>query len=92
VQILTVLPNPPSQIMKEIQDMFYAFLWGLKLPHIESFCKALKMSWLKKDTIITIFVNNKKNTISFNITIKPNRLTQDVNNVVFLFILWWQQF
>jgi hypothetical protein len=101
--------------MKEIQDMFYTFLWGLKLPHIESFCKALKMSWLyklldpmnmsrwqilllsyiekydgdnifnKKDTIITIFVNNKKNTISFNITIKPNRLTQDVNNVVFLF-------
>ena len=34
--------------MKEIQDMFYTFLWGLKLPHIESFCKALKMSWLYK--------------------------------------------
>jgi hypothetical protein len=39
VQILTVLPNPPTQIMKEIQDMFYTFLWGLKLPHIESFWK-----------------------------------------------------
>jgi hypothetical protein len=23
VQILTVLPNPPTQVMKEIQDMFY---------------------------------------------------------------------
>jgi hypothetical protein len=34
--------------MKEIQDMFYTFVWGLKLPHIESFCKALKMSWLYK--------------------------------------------
>jgi hypothetical protein len=53
--------------MKEIQDMFYKFLWdgkpdkikrnviinnyeegGLKLPHIESFCKVLKMSWLYK--------------------------------------------
>jgi hypothetical protein len=65
VQILRVLPNPPVQAMKEIQDIFYKFLWdgkpdkinrnviinnyeegGLKLPHIESFCKALKMSWL----------------------------------------------
>jgi hypothetical protein len=67
VQILTLLPNPPTQVMKEIQDMFYKFLWdgkpdkikrnviinnyeegGLKLPHIESFCKVLKMSWLYK--------------------------------------------
>jgi hypothetical protein len=28
----------------------------------------------------------KKNTISFNIKIKPNGLTQDVNNILFLFI------
>ena len=53
--------------MKEIQDIFYKFLWdgkpdkikrnviinnyeegGLKLAHIESFCKALNMSWLHK--------------------------------------------
>jgi hypothetical protein len=27
VQILTVLPNPPAQIMK---DMFYTFLWDGK--------------------------------------------------------------
>ena len=47
VQILTVLPNPPAQVMKEIQDMFYKLLWDgkpdkiinnyeegeLKLPH-----------------------------------------------------------
>jgi hypothetical protein len=38
----------------------------------------------KKDTIITIFVHNKKNIISFNIKIKPNGLTQDVNNIGFL--------
>ena len=25
--ILTVLPNPPAQVMKEIQDMLYKFLW-----------------------------------------------------------------
>ena len=67
VQILTVLLNPPAQVMKEIQDMFYKYLWdgkpdkikrnfiinnyeegGLKLTHIESFCKVLKMSWLYK--------------------------------------------
>ena len=61
MQILTVLPNPPAKVMKEIQDMFYKFLWdgkpdkikrnviinnyeegGLKLPHIECFCKVLK--------------------------------------------------
>ena len=30
VQILTVLPNPPAQVMKEIQDMFYKFLWDGK--------------------------------------------------------------
>jgi hypothetical protein len=67
VQILTVLPNPPAQVMNKIQDMFYKFLWdgkpdkikrnviinnyeegGLTLTHIESFCKALKMSWLHK--------------------------------------------
>ena len=27
VQILTVLPNPPAQVMKEIQDIFYQFVW-----------------------------------------------------------------
>ena len=65
VHILRALPNPPVQVMKEIQDIFYKLLWDgkpdkikrnviinnyeegvLKLPHIESFCKTLKMSWL----------------------------------------------
>ena len=27
VQILTVLPNPPAQVMKEIQDIFYQVVW-----------------------------------------------------------------
>jgi hypothetical protein len=31
---------------------------------------------------------NIRITISFNIKIKPNGLTQDVNNTVFLFIFW----
>jgi hypothetical protein len=62
VHILRVLPNPPVQVMIEIQHVFYKLLWdgkpdkikrnviinnyeegGLKLPHIESFCKTLKM-------------------------------------------------
>jgi hypothetical protein len=30
VQILTVLPNPPAQVMKEIQDIFYQFVWDEK--------------------------------------------------------------
>jgi hypothetical protein len=65
VHILRVLPHPPVQVMKEIQDIFYILFWDgkpdkikrnvsinnyeegrLKLPHIESFCRALKMSWL----------------------------------------------
>ena len=60
VQIIIVLLSPTVQVMKEIRDIFYEFLWegkpdkikrnviinnyeegGLKLPHIESFCKAL---------------------------------------------------
>jgi hypothetical protein len=65
--ILSSFTLPPAQVMKEIQDMFYKYLWdgkpdkikrnfiinnyeegGLKLTHIESFCKVLKMSWLYK--------------------------------------------
>ena len=30
VQILTVLPKPPVQVMKEIQDICYTFLWDEK--------------------------------------------------------------
>jgi hypothetical protein len=62
VQILALLPNHPVQGIKEIQDIFYKFVWdgkpdntksniiinnyeeeGLKLPHIQSFCEALKL-------------------------------------------------
>ena len=67
VQSLTTLPNPPSDILNDIQNTFFRFLWdgkpdrvkrkviinnieegGLKFIHIESFCKALKMSWVHK--------------------------------------------
>ena len=27
IQILTVLPNPPDNILKDIQKSFYQFLW-----------------------------------------------------------------
>jgi hypothetical protein len=46
----------------------------------------------KKDNMITIFANNKRITISFNIKIKPNGLTQDVNNIIFLYIYEWLGF
>ena len=67
IQSLTVLPNPPDYILKDIEKMFFSFLWnkkpdkikrkviignyergGLKMPHIESFCWSLKMSWINK--------------------------------------------
>ena len=67
IQSLTVLPNPPSSMLKQIQNIFFNFLWsgkpdkikrnvliggyengGLKMPHIESFCFSLKMTWINK--------------------------------------------
>jgi hypothetical protein len=67
VQSLTVLPDPPLEIISEIQLEFLIFLWsgksdkikrniligdfsqgGIKMPHILSFCHALKFSWVKK--------------------------------------------
>ena len=63
MQIITLLPSHPVQGIKEIQDIFYKYVWdgkpdnikrniiinnyeeeGLKLPHIQSFCEALKLS------------------------------------------------
>jgi hypothetical protein len=35
-------------------------------------------------------IKNDIVTISYNIKIKPNGLTQDVNNIVFLFLFWRQ--
>ena len=67
VQSLTVLPDPPLEIISEIQLEFLNFLWscksdkikrniligefsqgGIKMPHILSFCHALKFSRVKK--------------------------------------------
>ncbi len=66
-QCFTVLPNPPSHVFKEIEKVFFSFLWnnkpdkikrnviinlyehgGLKMPHIQSYCMGLKMTWINK--------------------------------------------
>ena len=78
VQCLTVLPNPPDSILKDIEQIFYKFLWngkkdkikrsiiineyeegGLKMPNIQSFYKALKMSWLDKLLDLSIIHHGK---------------------------------
>lgn len=67
IQSLTVLPNPSPDIFKDLENIFYSFLWnkkpdkvkrkviinsyekgGLKMPHLESFCMSLKMTWINK--------------------------------------------
>ena len=67
IQILTVLPRPPVEIFKELESIFFQFVWGgktdkirrrviynqyekggLKMPHMDSFCSALKMTWIHK--------------------------------------------
>ena len=67
IQIFTVLPTPPDNFLKDLEKMFFSFIWdkkgdrikrnviinsknegGLQMPHVPSFCAALKMSWLKK--------------------------------------------
>jgi hypothetical protein len=35
VQIITVLPSPPAQVIKEIQDISYRFLWDGKPDNIK---------------------------------------------------------
>jgi hypothetical protein len=35
VATVLTLPNPPAQVMKEIQDMFYKFLWEGKPDQIK---------------------------------------------------------
>ena len=67
LQIFTVLPTPSEQVLKDIERVFFVFIWdkkgdkikknvimnqkiegGLQMPHITSFCAALKIAWLKK--------------------------------------------
>ena len=67
IQVFTVLPSPPEQILKELEKISFSFIWdkkedkikrnvivnrknegGLQMPHISSFCAALKVAWLKK--------------------------------------------
>ena len=74
IQIFTVLPVPSEQILKEIETIFFDFIWdkkgdkikrsvminnkdegGLQVPHIPSFCAALKTAWLKKILNVNYF-------------------------------------
>jgi len=67
VHPLSVLQHPSSESLKEIENIFFNFLWngkrdrikrdvlindfsegGLKMVHIESFSKSIKMPWLHK--------------------------------------------
>ena len=61
------LPAPPNELIKELEKLFYRFLWnsgpdrikrkvivkniecaGLRMVELESFIKALKISWLRR--------------------------------------------
>ena len=67
VSLFLSLPNPPVELIKELEVFFFKFLWnagpdritrktaiknlssgGLRMPHIYSFIKALKISWLRR--------------------------------------------
>ena len=67
VSLFLSLPNPPMELIKELEVMFFKFLWnagpdritrklviknlssgGLRMSHIYSFIKALKISWLRR--------------------------------------------
>ena len=67
VSLFLSLPNPPMELIKELEVIFFKFLWnagpdritrklaiknlssgGLRMPHIYSFIKALKISWLRR--------------------------------------------
>ena len=67
VSLFVSLPNPPAELIKELEVIFFKFLWnagperitrkvaiknlslgGLRMPHIYSFIKALKISWLRR--------------------------------------------
>jgi len=67
VHLFMVLPDPTAEWMKELESIFFRFIWdrgkdkvkrnvmysaydegGLKVPHIPSFIKSLKLIWIKK--------------------------------------------
>lgn len=67
VHLFLALPNPPNELVKTLNKMFYKFLWnkgpdrisrkkiikditkgGLRMVQIDSFIKALKVSWLRR--------------------------------------------
>jgi hypothetical protein len=65
--LLISLPNPPSDKIKEIEKMFYNYIWkskiakvakndiiqsfengGLRMICLESYCKSLKIIWIRR--------------------------------------------
>ena len=69
VHLFIALPNPSNKLIKELERMFFSFVWGhkkdkikrtklietfsedgLKMIHIDSFIKRMKLTWLKRFT------------------------------------------
>jgi exonuclease III len=67
IYLWIMLPNPPDDIINQLQLMCYKFIWdkkndkvkrttsihtipngGLGIPHIHTYIKSLKLTWLKK--------------------------------------------
>ena len=67
VHLFMTLPDPEKNFFKELEIIFFKFLWGrggdkvkrtvmmnsledggLRVPHVLSFCKALKFVWIQK--------------------------------------------
>jgi hypothetical protein len=67
IYLWIMLPNPPDEMIKQLQLLCYKFVWdnkndkvkrtvsthaiqngGLGIPHLETYIKSLKLTWLKK--------------------------------------------
>ena len=67
VHLFISLPDPPKEVFKQLERMFYNFIWnngpdrlkrkiltknlaagGLRMVHLYSFTKALKITWLRR--------------------------------------------
>ena len=57
VNLFLVMPNPPGELFKKLENIFYKFLWnsaqdrikrGLRMTNINTFIKTLHVSWLRR--------------------------------------------
>ena len=69
--LFIALPNPSIEIIKDIEDMLYTFIWkssvnrvkkeyqegGLKMINIHSFILALKSTWIRR--LFSTIVNGR---------------------------------